>query len=169
MLTIVQMFPLDTYAAISFSSWMRSSAPCTTVTPWTLVAEAGVSQAEDRFTVWAAGCAPFTPLAEGWQLWEKPHQRLENPESRVSGANATSDHSHQVLLGSAALGGPAPKDQFPDQFSRSVSPGSLLGGGTKCRMGDSPGNQGLTPFWPVEPCWNALVYKHCFDTSDIWK
>lgn len=34
-------------------------------TPWTLVAEAGVSQAEDRFTVWAAGCAPFTPLAEG--------------------------------------------------------------------------------------------------------
>lgn len=46
----------------------------------------------------------------------------------MSGANATSDHSHQVLLGSAALGGPAPKDQFPDQFSRSVSPGSLLGG-----------------------------------------
>lgn len=31
MLTIVQMFPLDTYAAISFSSWMQSSAPCTTV------------------------------------------------------------------------------------------------------------------------------------------
>lgn len=33
-----------------------------------------------------------------------------------------------MLLGSAALGGPTPKDQFPDQFSRSVSPGSLLGG-----------------------------------------
>lgn len=174
MLTIVQMFPLDTYAAISFSSWMQSSAPCTTVTSssghpldpggwgWGVTGRGSLHGVGSRLH-------PIHSLGRGVTALRKASPKAGEPREQSEWCQCHLWPQPPGAPWVCCFGWPDTKRSVSRSVFQISFPWLTFRGGTKCRMGDSPGNQGLTPFWPVEPCWNALVYKHCFDTSDIWK